>query len=751
MQRTCHRLLRSSSEARLPRSPQMSLRLLRRTLSSRATTVGFSPSRSTRKLRSFIHSSYSYYSHTAMSPQPVQYGIVEGVECLYGYQQGGFHPVHINDRLHQRYRIVHKLGYGGFSTVWLAVDEKTAKYVAIKVGAAYADDKESDILSRISQSSTSSCSTGQDKPSLLPVVLDRFQVCGPNGTHTCLVTLPARASLRDVKDPPGPCLFQLDVARSLAGQLAIAVSLVHAAGYAHGDLHLGNLLLQMPSSLNALSIEQLYERYGQPRREPIVRLDSGAAATTESPEAPSYAVIPLWSGLRCNDLTLDDAKIMLIDFGVAFRPSDKSRFESNSPLVLRPPEPIFEPTTPLTYSADIWSLGCLFFELLAHRTLIDGYYLVYQDMVTSQQVELQGLMPPEWWAKWEARPKWYDEAGRTIHPPCDFWPWDRRFEEWVQRPRQIHEMGTIPQDELDALLDLLKWMLAWRPSERPDIKEVLESKMEPIGRHLQTIQQHAQEFQSAFPLIDRFPPSFAPADGPQMAKFIAPFMSYYYTTKVFVKRQPHQDELGLDMYGNPVIYPYIADRLRNEAAVLQFIAKHTTIPVPALLDLWEDNGLVYLKTALVRDGIELRHVDEALLSTATESVTAQLESDIFPQLRRLRRNFMGSPDLKLPVIPPRRLWDWKEKRVWPSMMKDTDDYVFCHTDLDRQNILVDPNTFKIVSILDWETAGFFPQEWDLPFWTANGPQERRQMSVQAKRREMALFEFPGTSPDSALV
>lgn len=166
-----------------------------------------------------------------MSASPVEYGYIDGVEHLSDYRPGGYHPIHIDDRLGGRYQIVHKLGSGTFSTVWLAVDEKTSKYVAIKVGTADATRTEVDILSRLTQS-TAGCN--EDRLSLIPVVLDRFDLSGPNGTHSCLVTLPARCSLRDVREASDSSLFQLDVARSLAAQLVMALSLVHSQGYAHG-------------------------------------------------------------------------------------------------------------------------------------------------------------------------------------------------------------------------------------------------------------------------------------------------------------------------------------------------------------------------------------------------------------------------------------------------------------------------------------------------------------------------------------
>lgn len=46
-------------------------------------------------------------------------------EPLHRYQKGGYHPVHIGDLLNNgRYKILHKLGWGGYSTVWAARDQR---------------------------------------------------------------------------------------------------------------------------------------------------------------------------------------------------------------------------------------------------------------------------------------------------------------------------------------------------------------------------------------------------------------------------------------------------------------------------------------------------------------------------------------------------------------------------------------------------------------------------------------------------
>ena len=44
-------------------------------------------------------------------------------EPLKDYTPGGYHPVGLGDVFQDRYKIVRKLGWGGYSTVWLAHDQ----------------------------------------------------------------------------------------------------------------------------------------------------------------------------------------------------------------------------------------------------------------------------------------------------------------------------------------------------------------------------------------------------------------------------------------------------------------------------------------------------------------------------------------------------------------------------------------------------------------------------------------------------
>ena len=55
-------------------------------------------------------------------------------EEIHRYCLGGLHPVHLGDLLDSTgYKVVHKLGHGASSTVWLARDLRERKYVTVKI------------------------------------------------------------------------------------------------------------------------------------------------------------------------------------------------------------------------------------------------------------------------------------------------------------------------------------------------------------------------------------------------------------------------------------------------------------------------------------------------------------------------------------------------------------------------------------------------------------------------------------------
>ncbi|KAJ2891333.1 hypothetical protein MKZ38_000564 [Zalerion maritima] len=130
--------------------------------------------------------------------------------------------------------------------------------------------------------------------------------------------------------------------------------------------------------------------------------------------------------------------------------------------------------------------------------------------------------------------------------------------------------------------------------------------------------------------------------------------------------------------------------------------------------------------------------EQASISAAMVVVEKQMNSKILPQLRSLRRNYIGSVDTSLPVFPPQRAYGL-DRRPWPPKLSESEDLVLCHNDLSTQNIFVDPGTFQIVGIIDWEFAGFFPPYFELPLWREITWDGGRKMYEDARPRSLEFF------------
>uniref|UniRef100_A0A672K7C6 non-specific serine/threonine protein kinase n=1 Tax=Sinocyclocheilus grahami TaxID=75366 RepID=A0A672K7C6_SINGR len=103
------------------------------------------------------------------------------------YCKGGYHHVKIGDLLNGKYHVIRKLGWGHFSTVWLAWDIHGKRFVAMKVvkSAEHYTETALDEIKLL----RSVRNTDPDDPNREMVVqlLDDFKISGVNGTHVCMV------------------------------------------------------------------------------------------------------------------------------------------------------------------------------------------------------------------------------------------------------------------------------------------------------------------------------------------------------------------------------------------------------------------------------------------------------------------------------------------------------------------------------------------------------------------------------------
>lgn len=167
-------------------------------------------------------------------------------ESLARYCQGGYHPVRIGDVFADgRYKVLRKLGYGFYSTVWLAFDSgyvftlllpyckyahgscRTRRHVALKMLTADSyghqqDTFEMDVLGKIK-------SKGVATPGSQHVLglLDNFEHVGPNGKHVCLVFKAMGPDMSKFRRLFPRSRVPVPLMKSISRQLLLALAFLH--------------------------------------------------------------------------------------------------------------------------------------------------------------------------------------------------------------------------------------------------------------------------------------------------------------------------------------------------------------------------------------------------------------------------------------------------------------------------------------------------------------------------------------------
>ncbi len=114
------------------------------------------------------------------------------------------------------------------------------------------------------------------------------------------------------------------------------------------------------------------------------------------------------------------------------------------------------------------------------------------------------------------------------------------------------------------------------------------------------------------------------------------------------------------------------------------------------------------------DGLPpLGHLEKkctACRSAANTKADCFVRDTMLPQLAVLQSPVSGLDGV---VIPPPWVTEVDRRAEWRPKATNGDGevFVFCHEDLGPQNILCDPLTLEVVSVVDWENVGFYDRRF----------------------------------------
>ncbi|KAL5590979.1 hypothetical protein FOBRF1_014536 [Fusarium oxysporum] len=421
-----------------------------------------------------------------------------GTACEWGeaYHPGGYHPVHLGDVIQERYRIMRKVGWGQYSTVWLAVDTKLTRYVSLKITIATQPQTTSREVSLYKYHLQNSC------PGFV-TLYDIIKITGPNGEHDGLVfetmgpdlTTLLRMRLEFQIGKPWERRFTRSFARKALLNTIQGLHGLHERGIIHCDLHCGNILACIEPIEATRNTEQRLKQSESDAR-PLKRKDG-----KKDLWAPLYLLEPRpLSDYFSYGL---DPLVKLADLGGAFTEENPLQAtEVITPVALRAPEIILGGL--LGKGIDIWAFGCLIFEMIFGRPLfvaiqsLEGqdYDEASNDEHLIQLWEVIGPLPKPLLEKWRRADQYFDSSGNRMEiksqeddyvsggddkdlsdvmdeendgPPLACLGHFLSLEDQMMAERP----GDIDEAESREVLELLRWIFQYDPAHRPSTGDLI--------------------------------------------------------------------------------------------------------------------------------------------------------------------------------------------------------------------------------------------------------------------------------------
>ncbi|CAM8995959.1 unnamed protein product [Rhodiola kirilowii] len=402
-------------------------------------------------------------------------GSEEEEEGIDSYRKGGYHAVRIGDQFASgRYVAQRKLGWGQFSTVWLAYDTRNSNYVALKIQKSAAQFgqaalHEIEVLSAIAEGDPS-------KAKYIVRLIDHFKHVGPNGQHQCMVLEFLGDSLLRLIRYNRYKGLELNKVREVCKCILTGLDYLHRElGIIHTDLKPENILLVKtidPSKDPVRSgVSPILERPEGVPNGPVTmnliekrlkqRAKRAVAKISGRKDSMGGNVNPK------SERSLDgiDVRCKVVDFGNACW-ADKQLTDDVQTRQYRAPEVILK--SGYTSAADIWSFACITFELATGEMLFtpkEGHGYSEDEDHLALMMELLGKMPKKIAVGGAQSKEYFDRHGDLKRI--------RRLK-FLPMDRLLVDKYKLSESDARGLAEFLCPLFDFAPEKRPTAQQCLK-------------------------------------------------------------------------------------------------------------------------------------------------------------------------------------------------------------------------------------------------------------------------------------
>ena len=392
--------------------------------------------------------------------------------------------------LHGKYILLHKIGYGAFSTVWLTYhfnDPAKVYYYAIKI------QNEEDYEDAVVEVKTLTMLKRAKCPYLLELK-ETFQFTPPN-------TRCKNPSICMVFDLMACSLYQLirrgkyenglptHVVLRIAYQVLTALKHVHDNDFVHTDIKPENLLIEgrdrriqlVINEVDKLNIPNIYDTLVEkektkqncikPNKERLKKIKK--VAQEELKQVIVKCMKPITDKIFDSSHKevaedIENINVVLSDFGTVFHVDDLEPDSAIQTRYYMSPEVILQ--CGCDKRCDLWSVGCMLYELLTGDILFDPE----KDRTHSRDFhhifwinQICGDIPEGMIRRSPKKKEFFDKKGKMLGKRPERFKIQDIIKEYC-----THDEGT---QQLSIITDVISSLLRVSPRERPTIAQLLKT------------------------------------------------------------------------------------------------------------------------------------------------------------------------------------------------------------------------------------------------------------------------------------